>query len=138
MGTPISTANNGTPSSGTTETRDAVMGNYIFTAVAGRRYEVRLNGAQFAGSVGADQFLANIRNGGSFTPTAASTLISGQRFIVATVGFPMPIYVAGTFVPGAGVQTLSVFTVRTAGTGYVTPYSGTISRELYVVDMGPV
>lgn len=140
MAVPVSTSSNGTASSGTTETRDAVLGNYVFTAVSGHRYEVRLNGFSCGATpVAADIFAVNIRNGGGSTPTASSTLVASQRLLIppSPGTGPLPISVAGTFAPGAGTQTLSVFTVRVSGTGTVTPYSGgTTGRELYVIDLG--
>jgi len=133
MGTPAATVSLGTVTSGTTETRDATLGNYVFTAVAGVRYEVRLNGMNLNFGVANDIFTINVRNGGASTPTATSTLIATKTVVSPTVA-GMPIPVALSFVPGAGLVTLSVFAKRYSGTGTGQP-AGT--RELYVVNVGP-
>ena len=140
MGTPASVAGNGTPSVGTTETRDAVLGNYgPFTAVTGRRYEVKLNNMLSNGTVAGDMFIINVRNGGASTPTAASPLAAtGSVYIAAAGGLGRTsAQVLGSFVPGAGTVTLGVFVVRAVGTGVYTPISANVNRELYAVDVGP-
>jgi hypothetical protein len=137
MGTPTATAATGTPTSDDTETRDAVLGNYAFTSVAGRRYEVRLNGLILTTSVAGDLVGVRVRNGGAATPTSASTLVASSQVPITIAGGPgaiTPPHVGGSFAPGAGVQTLSVFTVRLAGTGAETPVG---LRELYCLDIGP-
>jgi len=134
MGTPASTSSSGTVTSGTTETRDAVLGNYVFTAVASRRYRAVLDGCGVGTSVADDAVCVRIRNGGGSTPTSASTLIASARGYVLGTLYDPTLPVAGSFVPGAGTVTLSAFTVRLGGTGVETP-SG--SRQLYVVDLGP-
>jgi len=139
MGTPTATGSNGTATSGTTEIRDAVLGNYAFTAVAGVRYRVLIDGLLSNGSVVGDTFQVNIRNGGTSTPTAASPLVASARaFIPAVDGLGQALIpLAKTFAPGAGLVTLSLFAVRLAGTGVFTPTSSAAGRELYVVNVGP-
>lgn len=142
MGTPASQAAGtaGTASAGTTEVRDAVLGNYTFTSVAGRRYEAHLNGLVANGSVVGDLFAVNIRNGGASTPTATSPLCATVQAYIPAIGVSgrVTCQLLGSFVPGAGVQTLSCFTVRVLGSGVSTPVSSTYApRELYVVDVGP-
>jgi hypothetical protein len=137
MGTPTATVNAGTPTVGTTETRDAVLGNYTFTAIAGRRYRAVVDGMAANGNAVGDTATWNIRNGGASTPTAASTLVASmvQLGVVASgAAGRIPVALSGTFVPGAGVVTLSVFVVRATGTGVMTPVG---TREFYAVDMGP-
>lgn len=138
MGAPTALIGAGTPSVGTTETRDALLGSYTFTALAGRRYQVVMSGLHSNGSVVGDYFYFNIRNGGASTPTAASALIASSQagtLVAATAG-RMAVPLSGTFNPGAGVQTLSMFTVRVGGTGVCTPISANSARELYCVDLG--
>lgn len=135
---PATTGSAGTASSGVTETRDAILGNYVFTAVAGHRYRVILDSAIISGSVIGDLYRVNIRNGGASTPTAVSTAVAtAQAYTtVAGGGGQVSIRPAGTFVPGAGTQTLSVFVARMAGTGIGTIVAPGVARQLYVVDMG--
>jgi len=139
MGTPVSAAAVGTTTSGTTETRDAVLGNYTFTAVAGRRYQVVVNGMLGSGSVVGDLFAIKVRNGGASTPTTASTAVASLRYPVFAAGGvgQTGIPLSGTFVPGAGTVTLGIFAVRLAGTGILNLASDAVSRELYAVDIGP-
>jgi len=136
---PGTTAPNGAPG---TETRDAVMGNYIFTAVAGRRYRVSLDSAKISVGTNGTTVTVRIRNGGASTPTAASTLIAETSYYGAIAVVPGQTGVpdlSGLFTPGAGTQTLSAFLQVTAGAGaanIVSPAS--LTRALYVEDMGAV
>jgi len=132
---PTTSASNGTVTSGTTETRDAVLGNYVFTAVAGRRYRAILSGGGMLFTVANDRFAVRIRTGGASTPTAASTLWGHDATTISPIAGTYTFDVQPSFIPGAGVQTLSVFYVRISGTGTVTP---TGSREFYVEDIGGV
>lgn len=135
MATPTSTASAGTSTAGgAVEIREAVLGNYTFTAVAGRRYEAKLAGATYASTVAGDVVKASIRNGGGSTPTTSSTLVCVAALNLATSGVYATCMPVGTFVPGAGTVTLSAFTQRNNGTGTIS-VSGT--RELYVLDIGP-
>jgi hypothetical protein len=133
MGTPAATGTDGTPSVGAVETRDAILGNYVFTAQAAHRYQVRYDDALLQGSVLADFFQVNIRDGGSSTPVATSALLASTRVVASIAGSPMASDVANTFTPTAGTHTLGIFTARQTGTGIGTPRG---SRQLYVVDMG--
>jgi hypothetical protein len=135
MATPVSTNASGTPSTGITEVRDAVLGNYVFTAVAGRRYRAMLTGVRISSNVAGDLNEIRIRNGGASTPTTASTLVAAAAAYNNVVGGPGQITAnaIGTFVPGAGTVTLSAFIIRSAGTGVATPVS---QRELYAEDIG--
>lgn len=136
MAAPTATASTGTVSSGTTETRDAVLGDYVFTASAGRRYRVIYDGLLMNTQTANDRYVVHIRNGGASTPDATSTLIAASAVVVTvtgTAGRP-GVFVAGTFVPGAGTVTLSAFTLLATGTGNGAPVG---NRELYVMDIGP-
>lgn len=135
MGTPTTTGSDGTASSGTTETRDAVLGNFTFTSAGTtRRYRVVWTG-QLGTSVSNDLFVVNLRDGGASTPTAASTLIArGQKRFTQSGGTgEETMMVSGTFTASAGTRTISMFVVRSNGTGTATPKS---TRELYVEDVG--
>ena len=133
--TPTTTSSTGTATSGTTETRDAVLGDYQFTAIAGVRYLLVYVGCRMNTTVANDLYEIRIRNGGASSPTSASTLIAAHAKVVNVVGGggQETCDVFATFVPGAGTVTLSAFTVRTAGTGVGTP---TTSRELFVIALG--
>lgn len=126
----------GTITSSTTETRDAILGNYTFTALAGHSYRAVLENSCGVGSVIDDQFGIRIRNGGASTPTAASPMIGNTRIWVGVASKALPCFVSGKFTPGAGVQTLSVFYVRLAGTGTMTAWGADLPRALYVIDLG--
>lgn len=133
--TPTTSSLAGTVTSGATEVRDAVLGDYQFTAIANTRYLVVYAGCRLSGSVANDLYEIRIRNGGASSPTTASTLVVAHAKLTSVTGGPgqETSDVFGTFVPGAGTVTLSAFTVRTSGTGVGTP---TASRELYVIPLG--
>lgn len=133
--TPTTTGSNGTATSGSTETRDAVLGDYQFTATTGTRYQVFFTGCRMNASVANDAYAIRIRNGGASSPTSASPLVVEHQVIVTATGGAgqQNATVIGTFIPGAGTVTLSMFAVRTSGTGVGTP---TNTRELYVVALG--
>lgn len=143
MATPVNTSSTGTVTSGTTETRDAVLGNYVFTAVAGRTYRVTI--AQLIGnsSVANDQYAIRVRDGGAVTPTAASTLIGETVWLCTTggTGGRSQIPFQRTFTATSGTHTLAMFAVRLSGTGVFTPCSpavyvgATDVREMYVEDI---
>lgn len=137
---PKSSAALGTVTVATTETLDAVLGNYVFTAVAGHRYRACVDGAGLSGSVAADLFRVIVRNGGASTPTSASTAVASTAVYIPAVGGPgqTGFTFGGTFIPGAGTQTLSIFYVRINGTGVGTPTNNGVNRELYVIDLGTV
>lgn len=135
MGTPTTTGADGTASSGTTETRDAVLGNFVFTSTGTtRRYRAVWTG-QVGVSVANDLFALNLRDGGASTPTAGSTLVArGQKRFTASGGTgEETMMVSGTFTASAGTRTISAFLFRVNGTGIATPKN---TRELYVEDIG--
>lgn len=136
MAPPTTTSSTGTASSGTTDTMDAVLSTYTFTAVAGRRYRATLSGCIMVGSVTGDTYWVRIRDGGVSTPTGASPAVAETRFYASNtsgsgqIGLPG---LSGTFTPAAGTRTLAVFVQRTVGTGSGQPLG---NRELYVEDIG--
>lgn len=131
---PTATSTNGTASSGTTEIRDDVLGTYSFTAEAGARYRVFYDGVALNSTVANDRYGIRIRNGGSSTPTTASTIVAESTVVIPVTGSNgrTSVPIGATFVPGAGTVTLAAFTIRLAGTGTGMPVSQP-SRELYVM-----
>lgn len=135
MADPTTTALSGTATSGTTETRDDVLGTYVFTAAASRRYRVTLSGLLLS-ATNADLAQVTIRDGGASTPTAASTQLAFNQWKcqgtggAGQTGVPL----SATFTPSSGTRTLAAFTKLNSGTGPVTPIG---TRELYVEDIGP-
>lgn len=141
MADPVSTASTGTVGVGATETFDAVMGYYQFTAVSGRRYIVIMNNLHGSGTAVADLYTLRIRNSGtSSNPTSASTLVAANAWYCPATGGggQAGIQIGGSFVAGSsGTQTLGFSYARSAGTGNFTPVSPTgLPRELYVMDSG--
>lgn len=136
---PQTTSANGTATSGTTETFDAVLGYYQVSLTAGRRYLAVMNGLVGNGSVVADDYTIQIRNSGtSSNPTAASTLIAQTQWYVPATGSGGRggIPFAGSFIaPATGLNTFGVSATRVAGTGVFTPVG---TRELYVMYLGTV
>lgn len=137
---PTATGSAGTASSAATETYDAVMGNYVFTALAGHRYAAILDGMAVQTSVANDIYRINIRNGGASTPTATSTTVASTQVNCPTTtsAGAQGAQMQGPFVPGAGTVTLGVFTKRLNGSGTGTPIATGVNRALYVVDLGTV
>jgi hypothetical protein len=143
--TPTSATLNGTITSGTTETQDAVLGTYQCQLIAGRRYLATMNGLTGLTSVAGDIYLLNIRNSGSAsTPTSASTLVAQSQWTSTTSSGPSRIAVplAGSFIaPTTGLNTFAFFAQRASGTGTFTPVSpnsGGFPRELFVMYLGAV
>src|SRR5262245_46786261 len=104
----VTTASNGTATSGTTETRDTVLGNYTFTSPGSVRYRVCLYGRMLFGNStsSGDRYKINIRDGGASTPTAASTLVAQLNVVLVGAGFAASdtTPVVGTFLPGSGTH----------------------------------
>ncbi|SRR6266581_2590704 len=140
VASPVTSVSNGTVTSGTTETRDAVLGNYVFTVAAAQastRYRVVLAGRGLNGTVAGDRYTINFRDGGASTPTATSTLVgvNFNVYIPATGSTGVQAnFMGSTFVPGAGTHTIGVFVVRSLGTGTATPNG---ACEFYVEALGP-
>lgn len=138
---PISTATNGTPSSGLTETFDIVLGYLSFTAINGHQYEVKLEGLIGNAGVAGDIYSINIRDSGSASnPTAGSTLVAQTSWVGVTAGTSgrQPIPLSGVWTAaGSGTHILGVSAMRTTGTGAFTPVSPpALARQLFVVDLG--
>lgn len=134
---PVTTTTNGTPTVGTTETFDAILAYYQFTAINGHRYEARCNGLIGNGSVTADVYTVQIRDSGnSSNPTAGSLLVAQQEFYTAAAGSAgrsaIPLAMSWVAV-GSGLHTIGVSAVRASGTGAFTPIG---QRELFVIDLG--
>lgn len=137
MATPITTSTDATVvTSG--EVKETLIGDYVFTAVASRRYKVTLAcrvGLATGQSVPVTASVI-LRDGGASSPTTSSSQIGapfrvrlegsgGQNHESATIIF--------TFTPTAGTHTIGVFLEKTSGTGN----PGLVSlRELYVEDIG--
>lgn len=141
MGLPRTTTADGTPTPGTTvETRDAVLGSYVFTALAGHRYRAVIDGLVLSGDTIADLYTVNLRNGGASTPTSASTLVASTNVYIVQTGVigRIAAVVSHSFAPAAGTVTLGLFLHRIGGTGAATPVSpfDGAGRELYAVDLG--
>lgn len=131
---PTTTSSTGVTTSGTTEIMDTVLGTYVYTAVAGRRYLMKMSGLQVQGSTVGDIFTVNIRNGGAVTPTAASSLVATANIYVASISVGFPVLLECPYLPGAGVVTLGLFITRYSGTGTAVTAN---PRFLYVTDQGP-
>lgn len=141
IGTAAATAVNGTPTAvgaSNTETRDAVLGDYVFTADNTRLYRVRYAGVRASVDAAATPKLVTIRirDGGAATPTAASTLVAeGQVRLIATGG-PGQVTIPIESIPlqlAAGTHTLGAFVVGDTAAGSITPLG---NRALYAEDIG--
>jgi hypothetical protein len=142
MATIVSTSSSGTSTSGTTDTRDAVLGNYVFTSEStARQYRVTMEGLNPSSSVSGDKYLLTVKDGGGSTPTSASTVIAGTGWNArATGGASQDTWLLqGTFTASAGTHTLSFFAQRQSGTGVFTPVAFSVAapRKIYVEDIGP-
>jgi hypothetical protein len=142
--TPVSTTLNGTPTSGSSEVFDAVLGYYQATLIAGRRYLAVVNGLVGNGAAG-EVYAVNIRNSGtSSNPTTSSTAVASSEWYcpVAGTGGRGTIALAGSFIaPATGVNTFGLSSVRVIGSGTFTPISSSTTgsvRELYVMYLGAV
>lgn len=140
MAIPITSSSNGTATAAnTTEVRDAVLGSYVFTAVAGHRYRVHYHGAMGNSDTVNCRMITRIRDGGSSTPTTASTLIAEVSTYLTETGTGSAgrasFDVMHTFTATAGTHTLSAFT-QSPDSAVMTPVSTTAGRELYVEDIG--
>lgn len=134
---------NGTqlPSNGA-ETRDAVLGNLTFTALAGHRYRIVMSGRGMTSTAIGDRFSIKLRDGGSATPTTGSPQWGGYDVVQVTkansagTGVAQEsVYVAITDTPSVGVRNIGVFITRIAGSGIGAPNG---ICEFYVEDMGTV
>jgi hypothetical protein len=134
---PINTSTAGTATSGSTETFDAILGYYQFTAINGHTYQAILNGLLGNGSVVGDTYTIQIRDSGnSSNPTSGSLLVAQAEWEPQVTGSGGRISIPDSYAyvaSGSGVHTLGVSAVRLSGTGIFTPVG---IRQLYVVDLG--
>jgi hypothetical protein len=134
---PLMASSNGTPTSGTTETFDAVLGYLQCSLVLGHWYRAALDDAIGNGSVAADVFTVQIRNSQSASnPTSSSTLVAQTEFYASAIGTAgrTGLVLGAPFeCTVAGSNTFGVSATRQSGTGVFTPVG---SRWLYVVDLG--
>jgi hypothetical protein len=138
MTAPTTSMANGTATAAdTVEVRDAVLGNYVFTALANRRYRAWYTGGINSATIDT-QYIQRIRDGGASTPTAASTLIaeSNEHIAEASTGGIKTVLIGQTFTATAGVHTLSLFS-QSPNSAVLTPVPRGTPRELYVEDIGP-
>jgi hypothetical protein len=128
-----------TSSTTTTEIKDSQVGDYVFTAVSGRQYEVHYSG-RAQSDAGATTMNVYIRDGGGSSPTNASTLLAADSIYLGGAGGA-----GGTSVTlcqvvsglSAGTHTLAAFFQRTAGGGNCTMVAvSTVQRQLYAKDIG--
>lgn len=141
--TPQATATTGTPSSGTTETFDIVLGYYQCQLIAGRRYQAQMNGLVGNAGVAGDEYSLQIRDSGSSSnPTASSTLVAQTQWSSQTAAAPgrIPIFLANTFIASStGTHTFGFSSTKIGGTGPFTPVSPpNLARELFVIYLGTV
>lgn len=140
---PISTLTSGTVTSSTTETFDTVLGYYQCNLVAGRRYQLVLNGLLCGGSVANDLYTLRVRNSGtSSNPTTSSTIVAAGQWLCRIVGGPGEVttQISHSFIaPSSGVNTFGFSAQRAVGSGAFTPLSlGGNPREMYVMYLGTV
>lgn len=137
MAAPTTTSTNGTPTSGTTETFDAVLGYHQASLISGRRYKVTLNGYIANGSIAADAYSIQIRDSqSSSNPTSASTQIAMTNWYCPAAGTTGrgAVPLSQSFLcTVTGTHTFGVSATRIGGTGVLTPVG---TRELLVEDMG--
>lgn len=130
-----------TPLNSATETFDAVLGNFSFDAIAGRRYRVVLEGASWQPSVA--NLIAELRihmKQGSTTPGTGDTIVAASNPLLTSTDVRVsPEYdLKNTFtVSTSGQYTLAVSTQNILASGQITPVSaGGLQRSLYVEDIG--
>lgn len=115
----VRTAASGTPSSGATDTLDAVLGTISVVADGVSFYKIEVE--NMSGSVATTTGLCTfrIRDGGASTPTGASTEIAQTPWNAQATGGPGQegVKLAATVQLSAGTHTLGLFTQRSSGTG---------------------
>lgn len=142
MATPVTTSSNGTITSGTTDTIDAVLGPATFIALPGVRYKTTFVGRAGSMSVATDRFFLSYHytTDGTSPTNADPTFGAGLRYVLgqaATIG--AGVCYIGTFIPvpaGGGLSAevnVSTSWQRSLGTGTLTP---TGDCELFVEAMG--
>lgn len=135
-----STANGTATAANTTEVRDSVLGNYTFTAEAGRWYQVVYVGSLTNVDTVSVRMNTRIRDGVASTPTTASTMLAESTDYVTETGSTGRASIVIESQPvqlSAGTHTLSVFT-QSPDSAICTPVPSSLPRTLYVRDLGPV
>lgn len=131
------TADTSTATSGTTETRDAVLGDYQYTAPANRRIRVTIEGELEISVTERVRAQVRVRDSGTAsTPTTASTQVIDHAVELTTAGSTgrVGFTFSSTYNPAAGVHTLSLFLLRNSGASALITAVG--ERQLYVEDIG--
>jgi hypothetical protein len=141
LGTPKTSNVSSTASSGTTEVRDAILGDYVFTAVSGHWYEIVYTGALANMDAANSRMATRVRDGGVSTPTTGSTLVGETTNYCVETGTAgrNSIRLGGRVSQfSSGTHTLSIFTVS-LDSAASTQVPDTMSlRQLYVKYAGPV
>lgn len=141
LGTPKTSALDGTASTLTNEVRDAVLGDYVFTAVAGHWYEIVYTGALANMSAANSRMATRIRDGGASTPTTGSPLVGETTNYCVETGTAgrNSIRLGGRVSQfTSGIHTLSLFTIS-LDSATSTQVPDTVGlRQLYVKYAGPV
>ena len=133
MAAPKST--NAASTAAAVETKDTNLGDYAFTAIAGRRYKVMCEGR--LGLTVAGQADLRIRDGGAVSPTTASPQVAGASAQVPNTTGGQNVTVADPQTFTAGVHTIAAFYIQTAGGGNCTfSQAGGTNRKLWVEDIG--
>jgi hypothetical protein len=140
MAAPTTSVATGTATAASTvEVKDAVLGDYTFTAVAGRRYRVHYHGAMGNSDTVNCRMLTRIRDGGASSPGIGSTLIAEVSTYLTETGTGSAgrasFDVLHTFTATAGTHILAAFT-QSPDSAIMTPVSTGAGRELYVEDIG--
>ena len=138
---PTTSAQGGTTSSGSTSTRDDVLGVYAFTVPASAatwRFETFLMNRMPNFTASDDIAVFEIRDGGGSVPTSTSPLVASAQIRAQSTGGTgqESLYPCGTWIPGAGTHTLAAFSRRAAGTGTITPVPTGPSTQLGVRFVG--
>ena len=136
-----STTSETTTGASLTEVRDTNLGNYQFTARAGRTYRVALEGMRVGVETGATGLpllpVVRIRDGGGSTPTTSSTIVAEARTSINTAGGvgQRELYVAVPLIGlSAGTHTLGAFILD--GNGANNNRRAMVgTRYLYVTDI---
>lgn len=127
----------GTPSTGTTEVFDVVLGYYQAFLILGHWYRVVIDGLIGNSGATADNYLLQIRNSqSSSNPTTSSTSVASTMWFspgVGTLGrtnasFSMPFQCVS-----GGFNTFGFSSQRITGSSVFSPVG---NRALYVEDMG--
>lgn len=115
----LATSSNGTTSSGTTDTLDAVMGTVSIVADGSSWYNIKLEGLRGgATGVAGDLIAFTIKDGGGSAPTSASPVIALAEWKPQAIGGAgiEHVELSNDVQLSAGTHTFGVFTQRGSGT----------------------